>query len=192
MRIATLVTFLIVWISTFNTNCQLPNNETVDAQDPKAEKSLEQLQTEATEILRKQVGTWNCRLEMLDETGGVTRTIEGTETMSFAIEDRVLKIETEFPTEKRKSIALKFFKPETRRFRFVSVSQDGEMWTFHEEVGLDDSWSDPHVNSDKTVTHLRFTTLRKTEDEIDVVMEVSSDNKTWTKIFKQYSVRRKD
>lgn len=192
MRIAKLATFFIVWISASHANSQFLNNEAVCAQDQQAEKSLARLQAEATEIMRRQVGAWHSRWEILDANGKVTKTVEGTKKVSFAIRDRVLKIESDMPSEKQKSVMLKFFKPETRRFYFVSVDQNGDLWTFHEEVGLDDSWSDPHVNADKTVTYLRFTTLRKTENEIDVVMEASSDNKVWTKVFKQYQVRKKD
>lgn len=172
------------------------NKSQNDSEQPP--KSVAQLQLEATEIMRKQVGTWKSRRDILDAKGNVTQTIEGTETISFAIEDRVLKVESEIPEQKTKSITLKFFKPAIGKFHFVSVDQSGVMWTFHEEVGLDDSWSDPHadphadphVNADKTKTHLRFTTLRKTDNEIDVVMESSSDQKAWTKIFNQYQVRQ--
>ncbi len=157
-----------------------------------ANVSVEDLQRQATKILRAEVGTWKCRWEFLGANGEVVSRAEGTEIFRFAIPDRILEVTTEVPELDNKSISLKFFKPDEKRIYFVSVDKNGDMWTFTETVGGKMAVSKRHPNPDGTDLYLRFKTLRETENERDVLMESSPDQKTWRKIFRQFMVRQPD
>ena len=150
---------------------------------------MKDLQEEATKIMRADVGEWNCRWEFLDENGNITSTANGTQSNQFVIDDRVLQMTIEVPDLKIKSVGQKFLSSIEKRFLFVSVDNKGDLWTFVEPVGVENSKSKPHKNADGSISFLRFTTIRKTESEVDVLMELSSDEETWAKIFRQYRVR---
>lgn len=149
------------------------------------------LQRLATERLRREVGTWSTRWVYLDAAGNVASEAEGTEIRSFVIADRVLQTVSSVPTRNESSVSLKFFKTDVAMMYAVSTNPDGDLWTFIEEVDGHVSTSTRHENPDGTATYLRFSTLRETEDEIDVQGDVSTDGVRWTPILRKYAVRRR-
>ena len=139
--------------------------------------------------MKQDVGDWDCRWEFLDETGDVSETAHGTQTMSFVIEDAVMQIIMDVPEMKTQGVTHRFFDPLRQKLFWISVDNHGDQWSFIEEFDGQPSHSLPHLDSDGSTTYLRFTAIRETLDAVDVLMELSTDEKTWKPIFRQYRVR---
>jgi hypothetical protein len=179
------------WLTTVLVTLAMPPVVAQDVRNDAQSGEVASLQRLATERLRKEVGTWTTRWTFLDAAGNVVNEVEGTEVRSFVIDDRVLQTVSTVPALERTSVSLKFFKADARMMYAVATDQDGDLWTFVEEVDGHVSTSTRHDNPDGTATYLRFSTLRETEHEIDVEGETSADGTNWTPIFRQYSVRRR-
>lgn len=140
--------------------------------------------------MNQDAGVWDCRWEFLDDDGGISATAEGTQTMAFVIEDAVMQIMMDVPEMQTQSVTHRFFDPIRQKLFWISVDNSGDQWSFVEEFDGQPSYSLPHLDSDGVTTLLRFTVLRETMDEVDVVMELSTDEKNWKPIFRQYRVRK--
>lgn len=144
----------------------------------------------ALEKMKHDVGVWDCRWEFLNDEGEVSVTAEGTQAMSFVIENAVMQIIMDVPEMKIQSVTHRFFDPRRQKLFWISVDKNGEPWSFVEELDGKPSRSLPHLDSDGLTTHLRFTALRETADEVDILMERTTDETTWKPIFRQDRVRQ--
>ncbi len=149
-----------------------------------------ELAQQALKKMQHDAGVWDCRWEFLDSDGQVVSIANGTQTFTFVIADSVTQVVMDVPEMETQSVTQRFFHPIRKKLFWVSVDNKGDMWQFVEELDGEPSYSLPHDNPDGTVTHLRFLTVRETENEVDVIMEMSEDNETWNPIFKQFRVRR--
>ena len=140
--------------------------------------------------MKQDVGVWECRWEFLDDNGQIASTAQGVQSMSFIIDDAVMQVMMDVPDMKIQSVTHRFFDPLRQKLFWFSVDNHGDQWSFVEEFDGKPSHSLPHLDAEGTTTHLRFTALRETADEVDILMESSSDKKTWKPIFRQYRVRR--
>ena len=154
------------------------------------ESQEDQRQHRATQRMGKDNGVWDCRWEFLDPEGNIASTAEGTQAFKFVIADRVQQILINVPSMQMESVSHRFYKPDDRSIYWISVDINGDLWTFVESIDTNSAKSLPHKNADGTVTHLRFSSLRETENESDVLMESSNDDENWTAIFRQYRIRR--
>ena len=145
---------------------------------------------QALEKMKRDVGVWDCRWEFLDDDGEVASQASGTQAMSFVIDDSVMQVMMDVPEIQIKSVTHRFFDPLRQKLFWFSVDNHGDQWSFVEEFDDQPSHSLPHLNADGTTTFLRFTLLRETPDEVDVIMESSDDEKSWQPIFRQYRVRQ--
>ena len=148
------------------------------------------LQQRATAIFQADAGIWDARWEFLDEQSHVTSQATGTQTMKFAIEERVLHIAMDVPELGIKSVSHRFFKPDEGQIYWISVDREGDLWTFVEDPVNRTAKSLPHPNPDGSTTWLRFKNTRETENEVDVLMELSTDQQNWNEIFRQFRVRQ--
>lgn len=153
-------------------------------------KTIDELQKQATELLRKDVGIWKARWEFLDGEGNVASKAAGTQACEFTIKDRVLQIVIDVPELDLKSVTHRFFKPTDKLIHWLSVDKKGDFWHFIEDPVANTARSLPHLNPDGTNSVLRFSSLRETVDETDVLMELSNDEQNWIPIFRQYRVRQ--
>jgi len=138
----------------------------------------------ALERMKKDVGEWSCRWEFLDSDGNVVSTTEGKQSIHFALPDSIVIIKIEAPEIGSSSITQRFYDPQREKIVWISVNQEGDLWTFIEDAEDGFSISLPHKNEDGTVTSLRFSQVREAPGEEDVLMESSSDETIWTPIFK--------
>ena len=144
----------------------------------------------ALEKMKHDVGQSDCRWEFLDDDEAVSANVEGTQTMSFVIEDSVMQVFMDVPEMATQSVTHRFFDPIRQKLFWNSVDNQGEQWSFVEELDGKPSYSLPHLDSEGVTTFLRFSLLRETPDEVDVLMEMSLDEKAWKPIFRQYRIRR--
>ena len=143
----------------------------------------------ALEKLKQDIGDWDCRWDFLDDEGNLSTSAHGTQKMSFVIADSIMQVVMDVPEMGTQSVTLRFFDPDRQTLFWISVDNQGDQWSFVEELDGKPSYSLPHVDSEGSTTQLRFTTLRETADEVDVLMELSSDEKIWKPIFRQHRVR---
>lgn len=159
--------------------------------DPDNGSSLEPSQR-ALAKMQQDVGTWDCHWEFLDQEGGIASTASGTQTMTFVIEDSIMQIMMDVPEMGIQSVTHRFFDPVREKLFWVSVDNHGDHWSFVEEFDDQPSYSLPHSDLEGTTTYLRFTLLRETDNEVDVLMESSEDQESWSPIFRQRRVRQQN
>ncbi len=152
------------------------------AADPLAEK--------AKELFEYEIGVWRSRWERLDAEGNVVMTFEGTESFSWYLDETVVELVTEIPELDQKSKALRFYSPREKQIVFWSVDQQADHWLMTQDVETEIVQSAPHPTSAGGDMIIRFTTLRKAPDAVDVVMHYSlDDGESWTKGAMQYLER---
>ena len=137
------------------------------------------------------VGIWNCRWEFLDEQQNIVSAGEGTQTVSFVIEGVVQQLFMDAPFLDTQSVTHRFFHKTKQVLFWTSVDRHGDLWEFVEDMDGGFSYSLPHDDGDGTQTWLRFSSLRETPDEVDVLMELSKDEAHWIPIFRMFRVRQK-
>lgn len=145
----------------------------------------------AAEILASEIGTWDCEWSYLDADGKVVNTVTGVEEMRYAVDKKLIELTTEVPAGKVVSKSIRFYNPVTNKLTLLSVGADGNHWEMIQDVDRDVMVSKPHPNADGSQQFLRFTTVEKTDSMMRVLMESSSDNQTWTKVFYQKLTLRK-
>lgn len=137
-------------------------------------------------------GIWHSRWERLDPEGNVVSEFEGTEAFTWYLGDTVVELATKIPATNTNSRALRFYNPVEKKIIFMSVDEGGDYWLMKQDVETEVVQSEPHKNPDGSEMIIRFTTLRKTDDEMDVVMHYSlDDSASWTKGAMQYMRRVK-
>lgn len=135
-------------------------------------------------------GVWHSRWERLDPEGNVVSEFEGTEAFTWYLGDAVVELATEIPATDTSSRALRFYNPVEKKIIFMSVDEGGDYWLMKQDVETEVVQSEPHQNPDGSEIIIRFTTLRKTDNEMDVVMHYSlDDGANWTKSAMQYMRR---
>lgn len=155
------------------------------AEDPLAAK--------ARALFDYEDGVWHSRWERLDPEGNIVSEFEGTETFAWYLGDNVVELATVIPATDTNSRALRFYNPVEKKIVFLSVDEGGDYWLMKQDVETEIVQSEPHQNADGSEMIIRFTTLRKTESEMDIVMHYSLDaGDNWTKGAMQYMRRVKD
>lgn len=137
-----------------------------------------------------EIGVWRSRWERLDADGNVVAEFEGTETFSWYLDEVVVELATEIPELGQKSKALRFYSPREEQIVFWSVDKNADHWLMAQDVETEVVQSAPHPTSAGGEMIIRFTTLRKTPNAMDVEMHYSLDNgQSWTKGAMQYLER---
>lgn len=146
----------------------------------------------AAEILKHDLGTWDCEWTYLDKDGEPAQRVKGTETMRFAMGNKIVEMTTSVPADKVVSKSLRFYNSVTQKLTVLSVGADGNHWEMNQDVDSDVMISTAHAKPDGSKEFIRFTTLEKSDDAMKVVMEISNDGQTWRKVFYQAMNRRKN
>ena len=72
----------------------------------------------------------------------------------------------------------------------MNIGANGDYWVMRENPLTGVMISDPHINEDGSETIQMFTTVNRSENAFDVVMEASNDGgQTWTKGYTQKLTR---
>lgn len=140
----------------------------------------EPLPGEARKRLDTIVGEWESRWDWVDETGKVVYTEKGTEKAAFLIQDRVVEMTTTIVDRPAPTKAWMFFSTAEKKFYLVSVSREGDLWTF--TGGLDKFviTSLPRTMPDGRQLMIRFSHDEVSHDQLGAVMEFSYDGgETW-------------
>lgn len=157
-----------------------------------ARPDAKDLAKKAAEVLRHDVGVWDCEWRYLDATGNVTQTVKGVEKMTFALGEKLVEMTTEIPAGNVISKSMRFYNPVKQHITVLSVGADGNHWELNQKVGSDLMVSTPHTKPDGSVEHIRFRILEQKQNSMRVQMEMSADRKTWNCVFEQHMVRRTD
>jgi hypothetical protein len=153
--------------------------------------SDEELKTKATELFAYQEGVWDSKWDYIDADGELLGTLEGVETFTTVLDGNIQELINDVPASKFKTKAYMTYNEQEKKILFVSIGPKGDYWILKQDVVSGDMVSEPHINPDGSTQTIRFLTVRKEDNEMDVVMESSSDEgETWTKMFTQYMVRR--
>ena len=154
---------------------------------PPADRPLPEAARHHLDLL---IGTWDARWEWLDETGEVAGVETGTETFSFLIEDRVVRLHTVVEGRPAPSEALLFYSFEDERLHLVSVDRDGTLWLLEGPEDGSVLTSESKTGRDGRPLTIRFTHGEE-DDALTAVMEMSRDGgETWRVGFRQHMVRR--
>ena len=160
-------------------------------QTEKASEQPDDRQFKAAEILKHDIGIWDCEWKYLDGEGNVTQIVTGTETMKFALGNKLVEIETCVPAGTVVSKSMRFYNEVTGKLVVLSVGTDGNHWEMHQDVESKVMISKPHANKAGKTSRIRFTVLEKSDDAMEVLMEQSNHQDVWKKIFLQTMKRRK-
>ena len=155
--------------------------------------SDEELKTKAAELFAYQEGVWDSKWDYVDKDGELLGTIEGVENFSTILDGNIQEVINYVPASNFKTKAYMTYNEQEKKILFVSIGPKGDYWILKQDVVSGDMISEPHINPDGSLQIIRFLTVRKEDNEMDIVMEGSSDEgKTWTKMFTQYMVKRAD
>ena len=150
------------------------------------------LRSVAMERMKRDSGTWDCTWEFLDEEGEIASSTTGLHKMELVFEGTIMLIHIEAPEMESYGVTTRYYDPHQEKIVWQSVDNNGDLWTFLEEVDGSSAYSLPHDNHDGTVSHLRFKPTRETETEVEVLMEMSEDKENWQPIFRMSRLRRTD
>lgn len=145
----------------------------------------------AAAMLRHDIGTWDCEWTYLDAQGEPTRSVKGTEVMTYGLNGKIVEMTTSVPADKIVSRSMRFYNTVTQKITVLSVGSDGNYWEMFQDADSDVMVSAPHPTPRGGTEHVRFTTTNKSENTMEVEMELSRDGRTWRKIFVQKMTRRK-
>ncbi len=154
---------------------------------PPKEVSLAAAET----LFAYQEGVWDSKWDWVDADGKLLGSLTGVETFTTILDGSVQEILNDVPDMGGKSKTVMTYNHAQQKIIFFSMGAKGDYWLMKQDPVTGNMVSEPHPNPDGTVQIIRFSTVRKTNNEIDIVMESSSDKGlTWVKLFTQYMVRR--
>jgi len=145
----------------------------------------------AQELFAYQDGFWDSKWDWVDKDGKFLVSVTGTETFITILDGSVQELLNDVPDMGGKSKAVMTYNHEQGKIIFFSMGPKGDYWLMKQNPVTGAMVSEPHRNADGRTQIIRFTTVRKTNNEMDIVMERSMDDgASWTKVFTQYMVRR--
>lgn len=151
------------------------------------EKDDDPLREKAMEFLSWEVGTWRSREEILDADGNLARTQEFTITYEWTLDNTALHMEVRDDGKKDWSQVIKFYSPKDKEIIFFDVSTTGEYYLMRQDVESKTVLIKPNELGDFL---FRLRHMRRTENELDFVIEYSNDDgQTWTLTRRTYSKR---
>ena len=159
---------------------------------PAAARSQEAAETDAlaelaASLMAYEDGEWESRWEIFDADGEMVSEYVGTEVFTYTLDGKAALLETRSEGQSSWSQAVRFYNPQEKKIIFLSWSTEGDYWIMKQDVETGVVQSETKTLPDGRELILRFTTVRKTEDEQDVVMETSLDGgATWTLRTRQY------
>ena len=145
----------------------------------------------AKALFSYQEGVWDSRWDWVDPDGKLLGTVKGTETFTTRLDGTVQELINDVPDMGPKTMAVMTYNEAEGKIIFFSMGAKGDYWVMKQDPVSGEMISQPHINPDGTTQIIRFTTQRKTDDQMDIVMESSKDGgRSWVKLFTQYMVRR--
>lgn len=137
-----------------------------------------------------QEGDWNSVWTYFDAEGNEAGRVEGTENFSFLVDKHSQMLTNVIPSLKHTSYAMLAYSPAEKHVIFLNIGPGGDYWVMRNNPQTGVMISDPHLNADGSRTIQMFTTLNRTENSFQVVMEASNDGgETWTKGYEQTLTR---
>ena len=138
-----------------------------------------------------QEGIWDSKWDWVDVDGNLLGSVQGIETFTAILDGSVQEILNDVPDMGGKSKAVMTYNHAEQKIIFFSMGAKGDYWLMKQDPVTGNMVSEPHPNPDGSVQIIRFTTTRKTDYEMDIVMESSKDaGESWTKLFTQYMRKR--
>lgn len=146
---------------------------------------------EARRRLAHRAGVWDIEMQMLDDSGRVTRTVTGTDTAVAIGDGAVLRIVTRFPALGEYSLSWMFRDTQDSLFKNVSVDDKGNYWEL--SGGLDEFVL---ASRDRRIPagtlRIRFTHRDLTPDGFVAAGEYTLDNgTTWVPLSRQVFRRKR-
>ncbi len=130
--------------------------------------------------LRDAQGKWFVTTDFLNSDGTVARSVAGTYTFEWVIEDRVLSGVADTPALNMKSGILFYINESKAIMEMVSVGQDGNLWIMTGPLGEEVRYTQTFKTHDGKDSQLRFTRFNVTENGFESKMDVTDDDgKTW-------------
>lgn len=125
--------------------------------------------------LRSAVGRWHVVTEFLQPDGSVARSIPGSYTFEWVVEDRVVSGRSELPELQRTSAILFYVNEAEARIEMVSVGADGKLWIMIGPLGGETRYSQEYETGDGGKAQLRFTRYNVSPDSFESRMEYTTD-----------------
>lgn len=130
--------------------------------------------------LRDCIGRWAVVTEFMRPDGTVARSLDGTYTFEWVMEDRIVKGMSAIPDLGGASGLLFWVDESAGTIVMASVGADGKLWVMTGPAGGDTRYTEPYEAADGTERQLRFTRYNHTPDRFESRMEYTSDGgKTW-------------
>ena len=147
----------------------------------------------ALDLFAWQEGRWASKWEWLDKDGNVVGTFEGEEEFKPLVDEYSQMMINRVPSQNQISYVLLSYNPVEHEIAFLNVGPKGQYWVMKQDPETMTMVSEPTLLPNGQEITLRFTTLRKDADSMDVQMERSLDRgQTWQVGFRQYMTRIKD
>lgn len=124
----------------------------------------------AMDLFAYQAGTWTSKWEWVGPDGEVLGIMEGTEEFTPLVDKYSQMLTNKVPSMNQTSFAMLSYNPVEHKIAFLNVGANGDYWIMKQDPETGTMISEPHLNPDGVVMHLRFTTLRQEPDEMDVQM----------------------
>ena len=130
--------------------------------------------------LRYAIGDWHVVTTFIDVEDGTTRSVDGTYTFEWVIEDRVVAGRSEIPSLQRTSAILFYVAPSDNKIEMVSVGADGNLWIMTGPLGGETRYTQEFENAGGETAQLRFTRFNVSDSQFESKMEITTDGgKTW-------------
>lgn len=168
--------------------------ETLAEKDLEIEDLISDNMTEAEkaaiDLFLYQEGTWTSRWTYYDANGNVTGDVTGTETFSFLVDRYSQMLTNVIPARQHTSYAIRSFSPSEQHIILLNVGEGGDYWIMRQDPETGVMISEPRTQADGSTSVLMFTRVKKTENEMEVIMEHSRDGgKTWARGYVQTLTR---
>jgi len=162
-----------------------------DTKAPEALLPKEVTLAAAKTLFAYQEGVWDSKWDWVDPEGKLLGSVEGVETFTTILDGAVQEILNEVPAFGPNTKAVMTYNHVEQKIIFFSIGAKGDYWLMKQNPVTGNMVSEPHANPDGSSQIIRFTTMRKIDNEMDIIMESSKDGgATWVKAFTQYMVRR--
>ena len=156
----------------------------------RTEPESDPLRAKADLLHAYEEGSWECRWEILDDDGEVVSEMVGREIFTPSLDGLALDVVTRVDGRDTWNQGVKFFSPQEKKIVFLDWGTDGDYWIMKQDVETGVVESEPKTLPDGRSLVLRFTVVRKTDNEQDVVMDMSTDGgSTWSRRTRQFMRR---
>lgn len=144
----------------------------------------------AIDLFLFQEGAWKSQWAYFDGTGNVVGEAAGTQMFSFLVDRYSQMVTTVIPSRQHTSYSMRAFSPAEQHIILLNVATEGEYRMMHQNPETGVMISEPKVGPDGANTVLMFTRTKKTDNEVEIIMERSADGgETWIKSSVQSMTR---